>query len=122
MSREEAVRAILVGIERAKQASADGIDVIGAGEMGIGSTTTSAAVLAALTGLSAEDVTGRGGGLTDAAFEKKKDVIQEVSETSWACAFCFRPHRSAFQGRRPGSGSHVRPFPGGCHLPHSGCH
>jgi len=77
MSREEAVRAILVGIERAKQASADGIDVIGAGEMGIGNTTTSAAVLAALTGLSAEDVTGRGGGLTDAAFEKKKDVIRK---------------------------------------------
>ena len=78
MSREEAVRAILVGIERAKQASADGIDVIGAGEMGIGNTTTSAAVLAALTGLSAEDVTGRGGGLTDAAFEKKKNVISRA--------------------------------------------
>ena len=78
MSREEAVRAILVGIERAKQAAEDGIDVIGVGEMGIGNTTTSAAVLAALTGLSVEDVTGRGGGLTDAAFEKKKDVIRQA--------------------------------------------
>ena len=78
MTREEAVRAILVGIERAGQAAADGIDVIGVGEMGIGNTTTSSAVLSALTGLSVEDVTGRGGGLTDAAFEKKKDVIRRA--------------------------------------------
>ena len=78
MTREETVRAILVGIERAGQAAADGIDVIGVGEMGIGNTTTSSAVLAALTGLSVEDVTGRGGGLTDAAFEKKKSVISRA--------------------------------------------
>lgn len=78
MTREETVRAILVGIERTRQAAADGIDVIGVGEMGIGNTTTSSAVLAALTGLSVEDVTGRGGGLTDAAFEKKKNVISRA--------------------------------------------
>lgn len=78
MTREETVQAILVGIERARQAAADGIDIIGVGEMGIGNTTTSSAVLAALTGLSAEDVTGRGGGLTDAAFEKKKDIIRRA--------------------------------------------
>ena len=80
MSREEAVQAVLIGIERAGQASEDGIDVIGAGEMGIGNTTTSSAVLAALTGLTVEDVTGRGGGLTDAAFEKKKKVIARALE------------------------------------------
>ena len=80
MSREEAVRAILVGIERARQAASDGIEVIGVGEMGIGNTTTSSAVLASLTGLSVEDVTGRGGGLTDAAFAKKKEVIARALE------------------------------------------
>jgi nicotinate-nucleotide--dimethylbenzimidazole phosphoribosyltransferase len=80
MSREEAVAAILVGIERARQASKDGIDVIGVGEMGIGNTTTSSAVLAALTDLSVENVTGRGGGLTDAAFAKKKKVIARALE------------------------------------------
>ena len=80
MTREEAVQAVLIGIERARQASEDGIDVIGAGEMGIGNTTTSSAVLAALTGLTVEDVTGRGGGLTDAAFEKKKKVIARALE------------------------------------------
>ena len=44
----------------------------------IGNTTTSSAVLSALTGASAEDVTGRGGGLTDAAFLKKKCVIEQA--------------------------------------------
>ena len=78
MTRDQAVQAVLVGIERAKQAAADGIDVIGVGEMGIGNTTTSSAVLAALTGLSVEDVTGRGGGLTDYAFEKKKNIISQA--------------------------------------------
>ncbi len=78
MTRDQTIQAILVGIERAKQAAADGIDVIGVGEMGIGNTTTSSAVLAALTGLSVEDVTGRGGGLTDAAFEKKKNIISQA--------------------------------------------
>ena len=78
MTRDQTVQAVLVGIERAKQAAADGIDVIGVGEMGIGNTTTSSAVLAALTGLSVEDVTGRGGGLTDAAFEKKKNIISQA--------------------------------------------
>lgn len=78
MTREQAVEAILVGIERARQAYEDGINVIGVGEMGIGNTTTSSAVLAALTGLPAEEVTGRGGGLTDAAFAKKKAVISRA--------------------------------------------
>ena len=80
LSREEAVAAILGGIERALQASKDGVDVIGVGEMGIGNTTTSSAVLAALTDLSVENVTGRGGGLTDAAFAKKKKVIARALE------------------------------------------
>ncbi|MEE1400844.1 MAG: nicotinate-nucleotide--dimethylbenzimidazole phosphoribosyltransferase, partial [Oscillospiraceae bacterium] len=47
-------------------------------EMGIGNTTTSAAVLATLTHAPAQAVTGRGGGLTDAAFEKKKQVIDRA--------------------------------------------
>lgn len=78
MTREEAVQAILVGMERARQAAADGIDVIGVGEMGIGNTTTSAAVMAALSGLPVEAVTGRGGGLTDEAFAGKKRVIADA--------------------------------------------
>ena len=72
MTRAQAVQAILTGAELARQADAD---VLGVGEMGIGNTTTSAAVLAALLGADAEAVTGRGGGLTDAGFERKKAVV-----------------------------------------------
>lgn len=75
MTREQAMQAILTGAELARQAKADGVQAVGVGEMGIGNTTTSSAVLAALTGLSVEAVTGRGGGLTGAAFLKKKQVI-----------------------------------------------
>ncbi len=78
MTREQALTAISVGMELAAQAAADGVQALGIGEMGIGNTTTSAAVLAALTHAPAQAVTGRGGGLTDAAFEKKKQVIEQV--------------------------------------------
>ena len=90
MTRLEAVKAIMVGIERAGQACEDGIDVIGVGEMGIGNTTTSSAVLATLTDLAVEDVTGRGGGLTDAAFEKKKKVIVRALELHGLKCSCDR--------------------------------
>ena len=51
---------------------------MGVGEMGIGNTTTSAAVLAALTGADAELVTGRGSGLNDEALEHKINVVREA--------------------------------------------
>ena len=78
MTREQAVRGILTGIELAAQAKLGGVSILGVGEMGIGNTTTSSAVLSALTGASVEEVTGRGGGLTDAAFLKKKHVIEHA--------------------------------------------
>ena len=62
----------------AAQAKRDGIQILGVGEMGIGNTTTSSAVLCALSGKPVEAVTGRGGGLTDAAFLKKKQVIEQA--------------------------------------------
>lgn len=73
MSREDARRAILIGAELAAQAQAD---VLGIGEMGIGNTTTSSAVLSVLLGEEPEKVTGRGGGLTEDGFRKKKEVIR----------------------------------------------
>ena len=75
MTREQAERAILTGIELAKSTDAD---VLGVGEMGIGNTTTSSAVLSVLLDASVEDVTGRGGGITDASFLKKKQVIKDA--------------------------------------------
>jgi len=75
MTRDNAVRAILIGVEAAEKAKADGVDILGIGEMGIGNTTTSSAVLAVLAGTDAAEVTGRGGGLTDSAYARKIEVI-----------------------------------------------
>ena len=75
MTREQAVTAILTGAEIAMATPADGL---GIGEMGIGNTTTSSAVLAVLLDAEVEDVTGRGGGITDEAFQVKKNVIRRA--------------------------------------------
>ena len=76
MSREQAVQAILTGYELAVDSVRDGADVIGVGEMGIGNTTTSSAVVSVITGKPVPEVTGRGGGLTDEMFIKKLSVIE----------------------------------------------
>ena len=78
MTEQQALDALAVGLDLARQAKAEGIDAVGVGEMGIGNTTTSAAVLAALTGASVEEVTGRGGGLTDEGFLRKKQVLRQA--------------------------------------------
>lgn len=75
MTREQALAALSAGYELARDADAD---AIGVGEMGIGNTTTSSAVLAVLLDADAEAVTGRGGGLTDAAFQKKKEIVRRA--------------------------------------------
>ena len=73
MTREQAMQAIMTGMELAQNTDAD---VIGIGEMGIGNTTTSSAVLAVLLDADIDAVTGRGGGITDESFRKKKEVIK----------------------------------------------
>lgn len=73
MTREQAMQALLVGMELAAETDAD---VLGIGEMGIGNTTTSSAVLSVLLDADVEAVTGRGGGITDNSFLKKKQVIR----------------------------------------------
>ena len=78
MTRAEALQALAVGMEAAAQAKADGISVLGIGEMGIGNTTTSAAVLSVLLDAAVETVTGRGGGLTDEGFDRKKQVLRRA--------------------------------------------
>ena len=80
MTREQCVEAILIGAKLAKHAKEQHIDIIGVGEMGIGNTSSSAAVLSVLTGLDIPTVTGRGGGLTDDAFENKKRVLEKAIE------------------------------------------
>ena len=75
MTREQCLRAIQTGFELACGTDAD---VIGIGEMGIGNTTTSSAVLSVLLDADVEAVTGRGGGITDRSFLKKKQVIRDA--------------------------------------------
>lgn len=75
MTRQQAVQAILTGAEVAAAADAQ---VLGIGEMGIGNTTTSSAILAVLLDVPVETVTGRGGGITDESFRRKKEVIRQA--------------------------------------------
>ena len=79
MTREQAIQAIMTGIDLARNTDAD---VIGIGEMGIGNTTTSSAVLSVLLNADVETVTGRGGGITDASYLKKKQVIKTAIDVN----------------------------------------
>ena len=78
MTREQAVEAMLIGFEAADAAKRSGAQLFGIGEMGIGNTTTSSALLSALTGAKAEDLVGRGGGLNDEGLSKKVKIVKDV--------------------------------------------
>lgn len=77
MTREEAIKAIEVGIEVVEDLKKKGYNVFATGEMGIGNTTTSSAICAVLLNQSVERVTGKGAGLTSEALEHKIEVIKE---------------------------------------------
>ena len=84
MDITQAMQAIAHGIDAAEALVDKGYRLLGCGEMGICNTTTSAAVLCALTGADPEDVVGRGAGLTDEQLQMKLDVVRralEVNET-----------------------------------------
>lgn len=76
MTREEAWRAVLVGIRMVEKLKEEGYDIIATGEMGIGNTTTSSAVAAVLLKEPVEKVTGKGAGLTSKGLEKKIAAIK----------------------------------------------
>jgi len=78
MSKDEAIRSIEAGIEVFEQEAKNGIDIVGCGDMGIGNTTTSSAIVAALTGAPVEQVTGRGTGINDEMLAHKIDVIKQA--------------------------------------------
>lgn len=77
MSRVQAISAIEAGIETVNElcAAAD-VDMIGTGDMGIGNTSPSSAIIAAFSGISAEKLTGRGTGLDDQGVSRKAGVIK----------------------------------------------
>lgn len=78
MTSEEALKAISTGIDMVRNCKDKGYKLLATGEMGIGNTTTSSAISAALLGCKVEDVTGRGAGLSDKGLERKIAVIKEA--------------------------------------------
>ena len=78
MSREEAIRSIEMGIEIVESELSRGMDIVGTGDMGIGNTTPSSAMVAALTGALVADVTGRGTGIGDQQLAHKIATIERA--------------------------------------------
>lgn len=79
MTREETLKAIKIGMDLIKEKS-EGITIFSNGEMGIGNTSTSSAVLYSLTKGDINSIVGRGGGLSDSGLSKKKKIIIESCE------------------------------------------
>jgi nicotinate-nucleotide--dimethylbenzimidazole phosphoribosyltransferase len=77
MTRDEALAAMTVGIELADRCKQEGVALVGTGEMGIGNTTPSSAIIAAISGMSVRELTHRGTGIGDAALENKIRVIEQ---------------------------------------------
>ncbi|EMS73146.1 nicotinate-nucleotide--dimethylbenzimidazole phosphoribosyltransferase [Ruminiclostridium cellobioparum] len=80
MTREEAVKGILTGIEVVRELKEAGIHIFATGEMGIGNTSTSCAISAVLTGIPVDDLAGLGSGLSKEAYLNKIRVIRRAIE------------------------------------------
>jgi len=78
MPRAVAESCVVTGIDVAMEALAAGADLLAVGEMGIGNTTTAAAITAVYTGLPADAVTGRGTGVTDERYQHKVEVVRRA--------------------------------------------
>lgn len=86
MSREQAEQAVLTGINTVERLAKEGYEILATGEMGIGNTTTSSAVVSVLLRQDADAVAGRGAGLSREGLERKRYVIRESIR-------CRRPDR-----------------------------
>jgi len=77
MSRNDAERAVLAGIELVEKYK-DGLDLLGTGDMGIGNTTPSSAIVSVITGAEPGTVTGRGTGIDDDSLRNKVEIIKKA--------------------------------------------
>jgi nicotinate-nucleotide--dimethylbenzimidazole phosphoribosyltransferase len=82
MTRDQAVQAIQAGIDVVNNELVRGLDILGIGEMGIGNTTPSAAIAAALTGYPPSEIVGRGTGVDDAGLARKIDTVERALQTN----------------------------------------
>jgi nicotinate-nucleotide--dimethylbenzimidazole phosphoribosyltransferase len=78
MTKAQATQALEAGIDIVNAEVKKGLDIVGTGDMGIGNTTASSAIFAAMTGLPPEKVTGRGTGLTDEQLVHKTECIRRA--------------------------------------------
>jgi nicotinate-nucleotide--dimethylbenzimidazole phosphoribosyltransferase len=85
MTKEEAIRGINTGIESVEELIEKGYKVFGTGEMGIGNTTTSAAVLSVLTEENIENVVGKGSGVRGDTLDRKIKAIREAIAKNNPC-------------------------------------
>ncbi|WP_414632833.1 nicotinate-nucleotide--dimethylbenzimidazole phosphoribosyltransferase [Clostridium sp. UBA5712] len=80
MTREEAIKAIKIGIDIVKELKNQGYDLIGTGEMGVGNTATSAAIISVFSGIDSDLIVGKGSGLTDDGLSHKKAMVKKSIE------------------------------------------
>ena len=78
MSRAQAIAAIEVGLDVIEAEHDSGLDVVATGDMGIGNTTASAAIVAAMTGQPPARVTGRGTGIDDSGLARKLAAVERA--------------------------------------------
>ena len=76
MTRDDAVRSVELGIQLVREAARENLFLVGAGDMGIGNTSSAAAILCALTGAAPADAVGRGTGIDDTALARKIAAIE----------------------------------------------
>lgn len=76
MSPEQCRRAMQVGVDTADRLAEQGCRLLLTGDLGLGNTTPAAAIVAALTGRDAEEVTGRGAGADDAMLRRKREIVR----------------------------------------------
>jgi len=82
MSRQQAEQAVLYGFQVASELFTAGTHLLGTGDMGIGNTTPSAAVGVALTGCAVDQMVGRGTGINDEAWRKKREIVQQALDVN----------------------------------------
>ncbi len=80
MTEEDCIRALSAGISLAGDLKAMGYQILATGEMGIGNTTPSSALASVFLGLSPEEATGRGAGLSDEGLLRKRRVVKQAME------------------------------------------
>jgi nicotinate-nucleotide--dimethylbenzimidazole phosphoribosyltransferase len=82
MTQSEAVQSIEAGIHLVEELALENLFLLGAGEMGIGNTSSAAAMLCALTGAAPRDVVGRGTGIDDPTWRRKVSAIERGLEVN----------------------------------------